>query len=145
MFELIKDMIINLYHSEQPYVLLLNVLVFVALIVFVLSLTKYWSDHNVMQKFIAKVRADAKEQERLREEEYRKQFEMNGRFEAKDKMLKLNQKISSQNYSRKHFCYPVRLVSDLSLSRWLCLIFRQSEHLQPDFCWFLLLCLHSKV
>lgn len=93
MFELIKDMIINLYHSEQPYVLLLNVLVFVALIVFVLSLTKYWSDHNVMQKFIAKVRADAKEQERLREEEYRKQFEMNGRFESKDKMLKLNQKL----------------------------------------------------
>ena len=80
MFELIKDMIINLYHSEQPYVLLLNVLVFVALIVFVLSLTKYWSDHNVMQKFIAKVRADAKQQVPLREKHDQKQIYINLRI-----------------------------------------------------------------
>lgn len=101
MFELIRDMVVNLYHSEQPYILAVNVIAFVAVIVFVLSLTKYWSDHKVMQKFIARIKADAKEQERLRGEEYQKQFEMEGRFESKDKMLRLNQKLINSGLKDK--------------------------------------------
>lgn len=101
MFELIRDMVINLYHSKQPYILIVNVIVFIALFVFVFSLGEYWSDHKVIQKIIAKFRADAKEQERLREEEYRKQFEMEGRFESKDNMLKLNRKLVNSGLKDK--------------------------------------------
>lgn len=101
MFELIRNMFVNLYHSEQPYILIANVVVFIALLIFVFSLTKYWNDHKVIQKLIARIKTDANEQERLREEEYKRQFELEGRFESKDKMLKLNQKLVSSGLKDK--------------------------------------------
>lgn len=93
MVEKITTMVLQLFNSEQPYVLAINVLIFIALICFFLFVSKYGHDHKVVRKFIAKIKADAKEQERLREEEYQKQFEMEGRFESKDRMLKLNKKL----------------------------------------------------
>ena len=101
MIEKIKTMVIQLYNSEQPYVLAINGIILIALIWFCLSISKYWSDHKVFQKFIAKVKADTKEQERLREEEYQKQFEMEGRFESKDRMLKLNRKLVDSGLKAK--------------------------------------------
>lgn len=101
MIEKITTMVSQLIHSEQPYVLAINVLFLIALIVFILSVAKYWVDHKVVQKFVAKIKADAKEQERLREEEYQKQFEMEGRFESKDRMLRLNRKLVDSGLKEK--------------------------------------------
>lgn len=93
MFESIREMGQNLYNAGETYALLGHVFLLLIAMFFAFSLTKYWHDHKVFQKFVAKIKADANEQERLREEEYQKQFEMEGRFETKDKMLRLNRKL----------------------------------------------------
>lgn len=101
MFESIRELVMSVSQTEQPYILLVNVLVFIALFAFVFGLVTYLKDHNVFRNFVAKVLSDAREQERLREEEYQKRFEMEGRFESKDKMLGLNQKLIASGLKDK--------------------------------------------
>jgi len=88
--------------AEQPYALILNVVFAIAVAVFAFNIVKYLQEHQVFRKILAKLKSDLKEQERLREEEYKKQLEQEGQFVSKSKMQRLNKKLIKSGIQMSH-------------------------------------------
>lgn len=99
------DMIFTLYESvvaAEPYVLILNGISLITMIVCVFFIVSHAQEHHIIKKLFAKFKANIKEQERLREAEYKKQFEMEGHFETKNRMQRLNRKLIDSGISVLH-------------------------------------------
>ena len=75
--------------QANPLYLIANALMLVILFIVVLFIVQYEHKHNRFAAVKAKVKADLQEQERLRNEEYRKQFEMEGETDKKTRMQRL--------------------------------------------------------
>lgn len=75
--------------GANPLYLIANAVMFVILFAVVLFIVQYEYKHNRIAAIKAKIKADMQEQERLRNEEYKKQFELEGETDKKTRMQKL--------------------------------------------------------
>jgi len=97
--------VLTLYESilaEQPYALILNAAVFIAILVCSYHVVYHIQVNNIIPKLVAKLKSDVKMQEKLREEEYKRQFELEGQFKSKNRMHRLNKKLISSGISVTH-------------------------------------------
>lgn len=68
---------------ESIFIICIHLVLIIALVLLSLYFFKYLSVHKVLEKFIARIKNDIHTQERLKNEEYQKQFELEGATEDK--------------------------------------------------------------
>ena len=86
----------NLFQTLQNYntdYLYIHLLVFIAIFIAIYTFMKYEASHNKLSLIKAKLEADIKKQQELREKEYKKQLMYEGETNKKTRIEKINKRL----------------------------------------------------
>lgn len=89
-------------YEVNPLLIAMQVVLFVLVIIAVLMVSKYMIKHNVVKRQIAKLTSDLATQERLREDEYKQVFEMEGEFIEKSRMRRLTRALEQSGIKKTY-------------------------------------------
>lgn len=96
----IKELFSSLAKVGNHYVAM-NVGVFVLTFAAIFYIVSYMAKHKVLSNLVSSIQNDIREKERLRKEEYEKEFKLEGNFEDKNRLRRIDLKLVSSGLKRK--------------------------------------------